>query len=83
MRVLYFAWLRTAIGVGEEDIRWPQEGQTIAHLLDHLAQRSPRHADAFADRSAIRAAINHDHAELDSVIVERDEVALFPPVTGG
>lgn len=83
MRVLYFAWVRETIGTGEEEVTLPAGVATVAALVDHLAARSPRHAAAFANRRTIRCAVNQDFAGPEDAVAEGDEVAFFPPVTGG
>jgi molybdopterin converting factor subunit 1 len=83
MRVLYFAWLRQKIGVGEEELSPPPDVQDVRGLVDWLAAQSPAHADAFAHRAAIRCAVNQDFASPDARVKPGDEVAFFPPVTGG
>lgn len=83
MQVLYFAWLRTKTGVGSEAVEPPPEVTTVQTLIDWLKDRSPGHAAAFADLSVVRVAVNQDHAALDAPVKAGDEVAFFPPVTGG
>lgn len=83
MKVLYFAWLRTKTGIGEEDVSPPSEIATAGALVDWLAGRSSRHADALANRKVVRVAVNQEHVGLDHPVRAGDEVALFPPVTGG
>ncbi len=83
MRILYFAWLRQKIGVAEEDVAPPAEVLDIAGLRAWLATRSPGHAAAFADAKQIRAAVNQDFAAPDHPVAAGDEIAFFPPVTGG
>lgn len=83
MKILYFAWLRTRTGLAEETVDPPTEISTVANLLDWLKQRSERHSEALSDLSVVRVAINQEYAELDATIEPEDEVALFPPVTGG
>ena len=83
MKILYFAWLRTRIGVGEETVTPPTTVATVAQLLDWLAAQSPRHEEALANRALVRVAVNQDFARPDSPVAAGDEVALFPPVTGG
>ena len=82
MEILYFAWVRERIGVGAETLDPPQVA-TVTDLLDWLATRSPGHAAALADRSAIRVAIDQDFAAMDAPIAGAREIAIFPPVTGG
>lgn len=83
MKVLYFAWLRSHTGVGEESLEPPAEVATVEALLDWLEARSPGHGAALADRSKIRVAVNQQFASPEDRVNSGDEVALFPPVTGG
>ncbi len=83
MKVLYFAWLRTRIGHAEEDVDLPPSVTTVAELVDHLRGLSDAHAAALADMKAVRCAVNQDFAQPDAAISAGDEVAFFPPVTGG
>ncbi|RIA47095.1 molybdopterin synthase subunit MoaD [Hephaestia caeni] len=83
MDLLYFAWVREAVGTGHERIDLPDGIGTIAALLDWLAARDPRHAAAFADRTRLRAAIDQRFVALDAPLDDAREVAIFPPVTGG
>ena len=83
MKILYFAWLRERIGAGEEDVVLPEHVTNVAQLVDWLAGRSDGHARAFENREVIRAAVNQDFAEPQDPVKQGDEVAFFPPVTGG
>lgn len=83
MKLLYFAWLRERIGCAEEEVTPPPEVRDVAALLDWLRRRDARHAAALADLSAVRVAVNQDYARPDAPVGPEDEVALFPPVTGG
>ena len=83
MRVLYFAWVRQRVGMAEEEISPPPEVRDVAGLVDWLSGRSAGHAAAFANRTTIRAAVNQDFAGPDHPVAAGDEVAFFPPVTGG
>jgi molybdopterin converting factor subunit 1 len=83
MQVLYFAWLRQKVGLAEEAVSPPEGVATVGALADWLATRSPGHAAAFADRASIRCAVNQDFATPDTPVRAGDEVAFFPPVTGG
>lgn len=82
IRLLYFAWVRERIGADGEEL--PLAAPTdVAALLALLAQRSPGHAAALADRAAIRVAVNQAFVDDAAPITPGDEVAIFPPVTGG
>ena len=81
MTLLYFAWVRQKIGKGEEALE--ASVADVAGLIAHLKNLGPNYADAFADLSRIRVAVNQHHAGLDAKVGPDDEVAFFPPVTGG
>ena len=81
MTLLYFAWVRQKIGKSEETLSAP--AGDVAALIAHLKNLGPNYADAFADLSRIRVAVNQRHAALDARVESNDEVAFFPPVTGG
>lgn len=81
IRMLYFAWVREMVGVGEEMVN-PADAATVTELLARLAG-NPAHAAAFADRGKLRAAIDQKFVPLDAPIAGAREIAIFPPVTGG
>jgi molybdopterin synthase sulfur carrier subunit len=83
MRVLYFASLRTRAGTASEEVSPPAEVTTVGELMQWLAGRRPGFALALAAPGAVRAAVNQDYAGLDDPVRPGDEVAFFPPVTGG
>ncbi|MFA5964302.1 MAG: molybdopterin converting factor subunit 1 [Sphingomonas sp.] len=83
IEMLYFAWVREAIGAGGERVDPPATLSTVEELIDWLAGKSEGHARAFADRSRLRAAVDQRFVPLDSPIGTAREIALFPPVTGG
>lgn len=83
MKILYFAWVRQKIGKSEEELELPVGVTTIAELVEWLRSRGQAYADALADPRRLRAARNREHAPFDSTLVDTDEIAFFPPVTGG
>jgi molybdopterin synthase sulfur carrier subunit len=83
MRILYFAWLRTKIGFAEERVEPPEEVTDVAALLRWLQGRGPGFAAALQDLSVVRVAVNQDYVKPSHRLDRDDEVALFPPVTGG
>jgi sulfur-carrier protein len=83
MKLIYFAWLRTRIGRAEEQVEAPPEVRNVGELLAWLQTRGPGYAQALADLSIVRVAVNQDYVGRDRVLAPGDEVALFPPVTGG
>ena len=81
--ILYFAWVRDAVGVGEEAIDIPDDVMTVGDLAAFLSTRSDGHARAFADPARLRAAVDLAMVGFDGSVVGAQEVAFFPPVTGG
>ena len=83
MTLLYFAWVREQIGRDSEEIALPADVQTVAALLDWLRSRGDGYAQALEDLSVIRVAVNQEFAAPEHAVADGDEIALFPPVTGG
>jgi molybdopterin synthase sulfur carrier subunit len=81
--ILYFAWLRDRTGQSEETLDLPAGVTTIAALIHHLRGRGGGYEAAFSLGRVIRAAVNQDFAAPDTAIAPGDEIAFFPPVTGG
>jgi molybdopterin synthase sulfur carrier subunit len=83
MKILYFAWLRTKTGIASEQVSPPAEVTTVGELMQWLASRRPGFAEALAAPGVVRAAVNQDYAAPGDPVHPGDEVAFFPPVTGG
>ncbi len=81
--ILYFAWVREAIGVGEERVALPAGIATLSDLIDWLSEQSGQHAAAFADRDRLRFAVDQRFVGMDELVANAREIAIFPPVTGG
>jgi sulfur-carrier protein len=81
--LLYFAWVQQKIGKSEEALDLPDTVKTVAALAEYLSKRDAGYADAFSDMKRLRAAVNQEHVSFDAPITANDEVAFFPPVTGG
>ncbi len=82
LRVLYFASLREALGVADETLALP-EAATVAGLIGVLRARGGAWNEALAEGKRWRVAVNQNMAGPDAVLKTGDEVAIFPPVTGG
>jgi molybdopterin synthase sulfur carrier subunit len=83
MKILYFAWLRTKTGTAQETAELAAGIATVADLVAQLRGLSAGHAEAFSDLDSIRVAVNQDYVGWDHPVKSGDEIAFFPPVTGG
>ena len=81
--LVYLARLREAFGTGGEKIELPPEVGTVNALTRWLAARGGPWAAELAPGRALRIAVNHDLASGETPVATGDEIALFPPVTGG
>lgn len=75
IKVRYFAGLKESLGRCEDDLDGA-DGQTAQAIWARLNEGRPL-------PSNILVAINMDYASLDAVVGDGDELAFFPPVTGG
>ena len=83
IQVLYFAWLRERVGRGEEAVTLPDGVRTVGALVAWLGTRGDGYAAAFGAENKIRCAVNQEFGGPDTAVKPGDEVAFFPPVTGG
>ncbi|MFT7724777.1 MAG: MoaD/ThiS family protein [Roseateles sp.] len=81
VKLRFFASLREKLG--DEGVLCLPEGSTVAAARDALLARDERHADALARGRAVRAALNQTMCAESAVLADGDELAFFPPVTGG
>ena len=81
LTISYFAWVRERMGIAEEAVDPPAGIATVADLVQWLAARDERGAAAFAEPGRIRAAMGGAMVGPDAAL--GDDIALFPPVTGG
>ena len=79
--VLYFAWVRERIGTAKESVE--TEAETVADLVKELSERDPRYALTFSDLSSLRVAVDHELQDFNASLKNVQEVAFFPPMTGG
>ena len=83
MKLLYFAWLRSTIGIDNETVVLPPGVIDVNGVLAWLKTRGPGYAAALGNPAIVRVAVNQEYARPDHPVAPDDEVALFPPVTGG
>ena len=83
IKVLYFASVKEKLGRNAEDVEVPAGIATVAALRAHLGSRGGAYAEVFSENKLIKAAVNEDMVAATAPIKAGDEVAFFPPVTGG
>ena len=83
VKVLFFAGLREQLGTAGEEISLPSGVSTVAALRQHLKSRGGAYEKAFSEKALVRTALNQDMVSPTARIKAGDEVAFFPPVTGG
>jgi molybdopterin synthase sulfur carrier subunit len=81
--LLFFASLREQVGRPKEEIDLPAGVATVGALRDHLRARGGAWGNVFAPNRPVRAAVNQDMVQPTAAIKAGDEIAFFPPVTGG
>jgi len=83
MNIKYFSWLKDQIGIETEKINAPKNIKTVQDLIIYLKTLSDKHSQVLNDTTIIRCAVNMEVVNLDHNINDNDEVAFFPPMTGG
>jgi len=83
VKVLFFAGLREQLGVPSLEVDLPGGVTTVAGLKSFLAEKGGAWQEALSGKRLVRAAVNQDMVDAGAKIEAGDEVAFFPPVTGG
>ena len=83
MKILYFSWIKDKIGKTHEDIEIKDNIKTIDDLIAYLKKSNEGYEEVFKDTSSIKVSINMETANFKDQINNNDEVAFFPPMTGG
>ena len=83
VKVLYFASLREKLGKDAEEIELPTGVTTVAALRSQLKSRGGVYENSFSEKILLRAAVNQDMVQPTAAVKAGDEIAFFPPVTGG
>jgi len=87
IKILYFARLKETLKFSTEDLELPDDdfahALTILKLKAYLAKRNDTWQQMLMGKLKVRGAINHELVEDSAPIADGDEVAFFPPVTGG
>jgi sulfur-carrier protein len=83
VKLLYFSWVRQKIGLPGEKIAVPSSVTNVSTLVEFLRKRGAGYDEAFRNPALIRVAVNQQHTDFNAVVHPEDEIAFFPPVTGG
>ena len=83
VNLVYFARLREALGLDSEKVTLPQGVRDVASLTQWLRGRGKVWDTELAPGNRVRVAVNLEVAEQSTGVADGDEVAFFPPVTGG
>ena len=83
MIVKYFSWIKEHIGKSEEQIDLPSNITNVNQLINYLNEIDEKYNIIFEKKELIKIAVNKTYSSFDTNISNNDEIAFFPPVTGG
>ncbi len=83
INIVYFAWVKERLGRDQEVIEFPELVENIGQLVEHLQNCDPAYRNVFTDLKKLRFALDQDFVGLDAALRDAEELAIFPPVTGG
>ena len=83
MVVKYFSWIKEHIGKSEEQIDLPSNITNVNQLINYLNEIDKKYNIIFEKKGLIKIAVNKTYSSFDTNISNSDEIAFFPPVTGG
>ena len=83
MIIKYFSWIKEHIGKSEEQIELPDHIKNVNELINYLNEMDEKYNLIFDKKELIKIAVNKTYSSFDTNINDNDEIAFFPPVTGG
>jgi molybdopterin synthase sulfur carrier subunit len=83
IQVRYFGRLREQLQTGDEEVAFSSELADVGSLVEMLRRRGEIWQTELDDRAAVLMAVNQEMADAQTPLDDGDEVAFFPPVTGG
>ena len=83
MIIKYFSWIKEHVGKSEEQIELPDHINNVDELINHLNELDKKYSLILKKKKLIKIAVNKTYSSFDTNISNNDEIAFFPPVTGG
>lgn len=83
INIVYFAWVKERLGRDQEVVELPELVENIGQLVEHLQNCDPVYRNVFTDLKKLRFALDQDFVGPDASLRDAEELAIFPPVTGG
>ena len=83
MIIKYFSWIKEHIGKSEEQIELPDHIKNVNELISYLNEIDEKYNLIFEKKEIIKIAVNKTYSSFDTNVRNSDEIAFFPPVTGG
>ena len=83
MVIKYFSWIKEQIGKSEEQINIPSDITNVNQLINYLNEKDTKYNLLFEKKELIKIAVNKTYSSFDTNVSNSDEIAFFPPVTGG
>ena len=83
MVIKYFSWIKEHIGKPEEQITIPSDITNVDQLINYLNEKDTKYNLLFEKKELIKIAVNKTYSSFDTKVSNSDEIAFFPPVTGG
>ena len=83
MVIKYFSWIKEHIGKSEEQIILPSHITDIDQLINYLNETDEKYSLIYEKKELIKVAVNKTYSSFSTNISDSDEIAFFPPVTGG
>ena len=83
IKIKYFARLSENLGAKVEELEYGEQSETVDKVIQQLVNRGEPWATEFTADAKVLVAVNHEMCGRDTTLQEGDEVAFFPPVTGG
>ena len=83
MIIKYFSWIKEHVGKSEEQIELPDHINNVNKLINYLNGLDEKYSLILDKKKLIKIAVNKTYSSFDTNISNNDEIAFFPPVTGG